>query len=90
MYYVGELLFKNICRRDKKKLIEWDNNLKEDKGIGYGHINALIRFFYHIDPDQLDMDNERDMDKRCQLEAELKWLSKKGLLGMAQLPLEFK
>ena len=67
---------------DKKKLKKY--SLTKTNKIGFAHKKALIRFFLHIDPDELSI------DKICRLECEIEWLAKSGLLSMAQVPIKFE
>jgi len=39
-------------------------------------INALIRFYYKIEPEKISL------DKRCKLEQELFWLSEQGVINI--------
>jgi hypothetical protein len=50
--------------------------------IGWGQKIALIRFFYKKDPEKMTL------DEFAKHEAELIYLSKIGILGMANIPLK--
>ena len=68
-------IFVAILSWDKKKLEKY--SLTETDGIGFAHINALIRFFYDKDPETMDL------DESCKLECELVWIAKIGLITLA-------
>ena len=44
--------------------------------IGFAHKQALIRFLYKIDPEELSM------DEFCKLECEMMWLAEIGMLNV--------
>ena len=82
MFKNSRRIFVTISGWDKKKLEKY--NLTKTDGIGFAHITALIRFFYHKDPEKMSL------DERCKLESELVWIAKMGLIPMAQLPLQLQ
>ncbi len=75
MFRDSESICPNSACRGKKKLKNHPlaSGARKDI-IGWAHINALIRFFYKVNP------NELSLDERVNMEAELIWLSQNGML----------